>query len=217
MARLTASTESCIMHKVIKAVLVLIVVLVLVAFVRDSQLNQQQLELKSIEVKDTSLELKQLNEKYDEELNKSKSNQETIDQLNKEKEELSKQLQAKQEAKAKLAQQKLQASQSVQAAPAAPVSGNWVAQCHAWAAQAGVSLNNAAIKLLERESHCNPLARNPNSSAGGIPQALPYTKMGCPLSAAGAPCQIKWFQGYVLSRYGSFDAALAHSYAKNWY
>ncbi len=204
------------MHKVIKAALVLIVVLVLVAFVRDSQLNQQQLELKSIEIKDTSLELKNLNQKYDEELNKSKSNQETIDQLNKEKEELSKQLQAKHEAKARLAQQKIQVSQSVSAS-AVPVSGNWVTQCHAWAAQAGVSLNDAAIKLLERESHCDPLARNPSSSAGGIPQALPYTKMGCPLSAAGAPCQIKWFQGYVLSRYGSFDAALAHSYQAGWY
>lgn len=104
-------------------------------------------------------------------------------------------------------------------APVAPtsVTGTWVEKCHAWAAQAGVTLNASAIKLLERESHCNPTARNPSSSAGGIPQALPWTKMGCPLSVEGAPCQIKWFQNYVIARYGSFDNALAHSYAKNWY
>jgi len=97
------------------------------------------------------------------------------------------------------------------------VTGTWVEKCHAWAAQAGVTLNASAIKLLERESHCNPLARNPTSSAGGIPQALPWTKMGCPLSEEGAPCQIKWFQGYVIARYGSYENALAHSYSHNWY
>lgn len=104
-------------------------------------------------------------------------------------------------------------------APVAPtsVTGTWVEKCHAWAAQAGVTLNASAIKLLERESHCNPVARNPSSSAGGIPQALPWTKMGCPLSEEGAPCQIKWFQGYVIARYGSYENALAHSYSHNWY
>ena len=99
----------------------------------------------------------------------------------------------------------------------AKLSGNWVEQCHIWAGQAGISLNNAAIKLLERESHCNPVARNPTSSAGGIPQALPWTKMGCPLSNEGAPCQLKWFSKYVISRYGSYESALSHSYANSWY
>jgi len=110
----------------------------------------------------------------------------------------------------------------VQAPKASPVasttvSGTWVEKCHAWASQAGISLNASAIKLLERESHCNPLARNPTSSAGGIAQALPWTKMGCPLSIEGAPCQLKWFQGYVMGRYGSYEKALAHSYAVGWY
>lgn len=96
-------------------------------------------------------------------------------------------------------------------------SGDWVAQCHAWASIAGITLDSSAIKLLERESHCNPLARNPTSSAGGIAQALPWTKMGCPLSIEGAPCQLKWFQGYVMGRYGSYANALSHSYANGWY
>lgn len=97
------------------------------------------------------------------------------------------------------------------------VSGNWVGQCNAWAAQAGITLDDSAIKLLERESHCNPLARNPSSSAGGIPQALPYTKMGCQLSIEDAPCQLKWFYNYTINRYGSFANALAHSYSVGWY
>lgn len=97
------------------------------------------------------------------------------------------------------------------------VSGTWVEKCHAWATQAGITLDDSAIKLLERESHCNPLARNPTSSSGGIPQALPWTKMGCPLSEAGAPCQLRWFQSYVVGRYGSYSAALAHSYSVGWY
>jgi len=97
------------------------------------------------------------------------------------------------------------------------VSGDWVAQCHAWASMAGITLDNSAIKLLERESHCSPVSRNPTSSAGGIPQALPWTKMGCPLSVEGAPCQLKWFQGYVLGRYGSYVNALGHSLSKGWY
>ena len=96
-------------------------------------------------------------------------------------------------------------------------NADWVEQCHVWANQAGITLNSAAIKLLERESHCNPLARNPTSSAGGIPQALPWTKMGCPLSNEGAPCQLRWFNRYVIDRYGSYESALAHSYAVSWY
>lgn len=103
--------------------------------------------------------------------------------------------------------------------PVVTVSGSWVDQCHAWAAMAGISLNSYAIKLLERESKCNPTAYN-KSGAGGIPQALPYTKMGCGAlvySDTTAICQLRWFQSYVFSRYGSYQAALAHSYKFNWY
>jgi len=92
----------------------------------------------------------------------------------------------------------------------------WVAQCHAWAAQAGISLNASAIKLLERESHCSPTAWNP-SGAGGIPQALPFSKTGCVLSVSGAVCQLRWMWQYVQGRYGSWEAALSHSLRYSWY
>lgn len=97
------------------------------------------------------------------------------------------------------------------------VSGDWVAQCHAWASQAGITLPPAAIKLIERESKCSPTSRNPTSSAGGIPQALPWTKMGCSLSTDGAPCQLEWMYNYVSQRYGGWEQALDHSYSHNWY
>lgn len=97
------------------------------------------------------------------------------------------------------------------------MNGGWVKQCRAWAKEVGITLPDAAIKLIDRESDCSPTVRNPSSSAGGIPQALPWTKMGCPLSEAGAPCQIKWMSRYVVERYGSFEKALEHSLTKNWY
>ncbi len=99
------------------------------------------------------------------------------------------------------------------------ISADWVAQCHAWAKLAGIDLPPSAITLLDRESDCNPTVRNPNSSAGGIPQALPWTKMGCPLeySDEAAVCQLKWMHGYVMGRYGGWDQALAHSHRVGWY
>lgn len=91
----------------------------------------------------------------------------------------------------------------------APVTGDWVADCHRWAKMAGINLPPAAISLIGKESKCNPTARNPSSSAGGIPQALPWTKMGCGIERtdAVAVCQLKWMHGYVMSVYGSWEAA----------
>jgi len=96
-------------------------------------------------------------------------------------------------------------------------SGDWVDQCYAWAAEAGVPLDDAAIKLLERESHCNPTAHNPTSEAAGIPQALPHSKMGCELTYEDAVCQITWFYNYVVARYGDYETALQHSLDFSWY
>ncbi len=107
-------------------------------------------------------------------------------------------------------------------APAQPVSptGDWVAQCHAWANEAGIVLNDSAIKLIDVESDCNPTIWNKaGSGAGGIPQALPASKMGCPMNydSASATCQLRWMLNYVNQRYGDWDGALAHSNAKGWY
>ena len=73
--------------------------------------------------------------------------------------------------------------------------------------------------LWERESHWNPHADNPNSSAYGIPQALPGSKM----ASAGADwadnpvTQIKWGLGYIQDRYGSPCGAWGHSQSHGFY
>ena len=73
--------------------------------------------------------------------------------------------------------------------------------------------------LWTKESGWNPRADNPTSSAYGIPQALPGSKM----SSAGADwatnpaTQIRWGLGYIKDRYGSPCGAWGHSESHNWY
>ena len=73
--------------------------------------------------------------------------------------------------------------------------------------------------LWERESHWNVYADNPRSSAYGIPQALPGSKM----ASAGADwatnpvTQIRWGLGYIEDRYGSPCGAWGHSQSHGWY
>ncbi len=73
--------------------------------------------------------------------------------------------------------------------------------------------------LYMRESGWRVNADNPSSSAYGIPQALPGSKM----STAGADwetnpvTQIRWGLGYIEDRYGSPCGAWAHSESHGWY
>lgn len=73
--------------------------------------------------------------------------------------------------------------------------------------------------LWTRESNWRVTADNPSSSAYGIPQALPGSKM----SAAGpdwrtnAGTQITWGLGYIKGRYGSPCAAWAYSQSHGYY
>ena len=73
--------------------------------------------------------------------------------------------------------------------------------------------------LWTRESNWNVHADNPNSSAYGIPQALPGSKM----SSAGADwatnpvTQIRWGLGYIADRYGSPCSAWGHSQGHGFY
>lgn len=89
------------------------------------------------------------------------------------------------------------------------ITGDWVAQCHTWAAQAGIELDDEAILLIDRESDCSPTVLNPSSKAGGIPQALPFSKTGCALTRTdeAAVCQLKWMHSYVFGKYGGWAEA----------
>jgi uncharacterized protein YabE (DUF348 family) len=88
--------------------------------------------------------------------------------------------------------------------------------CGEWLAQAGIS-NADAVWLIAKESGCNPGAVNKSSGACGIPQALPCSKLPCPLDASGAVCQLGWMDRYVHGRYGSWAAARAFHAQRGWY
>lgn len=89
-----------------------------------------------------------------------------------------------------------------------PASSN----CIEYVRAAGIAESDipAALSLIEKESRCNPYAKNPYSGAYGIPQALPGNKM----ASMGADwqtnpvTQIKWMDKYVKTRYGGWQQAL---------
>lgn len=74
-------------------------------------------------------------------------------------------------------------------------------------------------RIWTQESNWNVHADNPRSSAYGIPQALPGSKM----SSAGpdwqhsAETQIRWGLGYIKNRYGSACAAWSFKQGHGWY
>lgn len=74
-------------------------------------------------------------------------------------------------------------------------------------------------KLWTRESNWNPRADNPSSSAYGIPQALPGSKMGTVADdwETNPVTQIKWGLGYIQGRYGTPCSAWSHSERVGWY
>ena len=75
------------------------------------------------------------------------------------------------------------------------------------------------IKLWNRESGWNPNAVNKYSGAGGIPQALPMSKMASCGSdyLTNYKTQIKWGLKYIKNRYGNPSKAWQHFQSRNWY
>lgn len=90
--------------------------------------------------------------------------------------------------------------------------GKHMARAHGWTGQQWGCLDTL---WGGRESGWRTDAHN-DSGAHGIPQALPGSKMG-PGWESDARVQIRWGLGYIDGRYGTPCAALAHSYATNWY
>ena len=73
--------------------------------------------------------------------------------------------------------------------------------------------------LYSGESGWNVHADNPSSSAYGIPQALPGSKMASAGSdwESNAATQIRWGLGYIQGRYGSPCSAEAFKQGNGWY
>jgi hypothetical protein len=86
---------------------------------------------------------------------------------------------------------------------------------HGWSASQFSCLES----LWQKESNWQVDADNPSSSAYGIPQALPGSKM----SSAGSDwetnpaTQIEWGLGYIADTYGSPCSAWSHSESNGWY
>ena len=84
-------------------------------------------------------------------------------------------------------------------------------------------LSTAEFGCLDRiwtqESGWNVHADNPSSSAYGIPQALPGSKMSSagPDWANSAETQIRWGLGYIRDRYGSACSAWGFKSGHGWY
>ena len=73
--------------------------------------------------------------------------------------------------------------------------------------------------IWSQESGWNVHADNPTSSAYGIPQALPGSKMASagPNWEDNAETQIRWGLGYIKSRYGSACEAWSYKQGAGWY
>jgi hypothetical protein len=74
-------------------------------------------------------------------------------------------------------------------------------------------------RIWTQESGWNVHADNPSSSAYGIPQALPGSKMSSagPDWANNAETQIRWGLGYIRDRYGSACSAWGFKAGHGWY
>lgn len=69
--------------------------------------------------------------------------------------------------------------------------------------------------LVQKESGWNPNARNRSSGACGLAQALPCDKVtGNPYNPVDS---LRWMNGYVQKRYGSWANAVNHSRTRGWY
>lgn len=85
------------------------------------------------------------------------------------------------------------------------------------ASQAGITGAEwqCLYQLGMRESGWSDTAINKTSGAGGIPQALPFTKI---LGDRTDPAtQILWMINYIFGRYGTSCNALQHSLTYSWY
>lgn len=197
--------------------------LVVVAFttlgVTDALNQKHQLQIKDVQLHSKTEEIKKLQIKHQDidvqlqtELQQKQINQDRVKQLEAEKlqaDEKIKQLEARKAEKSRLAS--LVGASKVSAASSAPAPSGG---CQAWKLAAGIPNTHATNTLIDKESGCKWWAKNPSSGACGIPQAYPCSKLPCPLTEAGAVCQLQWMKRYVESTYGSWENALAKWYSR---
>jgi hypothetical protein len=188
------------------AIALLVVILSFGAWQYLSTKTNQAETQRKLEAKQSELTTK-LNELDSTKLN-AKQLEEAKKQLEQQKAELEKQLQAKRSTP------QVYAQVAPKGHTAVPVSGT----CDQWIAQAGITDVASARALIMAESGCNPNSYNrAGSGACGVAQELPCGKSGC--SLGDGACQVRWMNGYVLGRYGSWANAWATWNARypHWY
>lgn len=174
-----------------------------------SQIREEEIKTHQEEIDEINQRMVDLTEELKAGKVKESEYEEKIKSLEKEKNELNEKLQAK--------------LNSIRTSNAVAASSNNVnivqGSCTEWIKAAGITDINNAYTLVMRESGCRVNARNASSGAYGIPQALPGNKM----ASAGADwetnpiTQLKWMDGYVKSRYGSWAGAVSFWNQYHWY
>ena len=81
----------------------------------------------------------------------------------------------------------------------------------------GISNVYAMDRIITHESGYNPNAINSSSGACGLGQALPCSKMPCPLGFKGSLCQIDWVTEYIQRRYVTPNNAWEFWKENKWY
>lgn len=211
-------------RQVITVVLALILIGFIVAGATNIRHTNEKIKLHEIELKSRETKLQELNIKYDKVLEqKTNTEAEKQEQLNKiqelenERQRLQAELQAKRD-RNRLEQQKLaEASRKATATPKASAATG-TSNCNELRTKmSALGVNgselDAAITLASRESSCRSSAVNKSSGACGEYQSYPCGKWGTP----GTQQYLQNAIAYARGRYGSYNAALAHSYANNWY
>lgn len=186
-------------HKILSVALAFLIIVATLHAVRTVQTNNQVLHLKEIKLRNVQAELNKLDSDYQklqaDHTKTLEEKQAEIKRLQKKQADLERQLEARRLVKAQEA--KAYAASLSQASYGCH-TGNWYKDY-----------------VYSHESGCNKYARNRSSSACGLGQAWPCSKLPCSLSDYS--CQDRWFSNYALSRYGSWYNAYKYWAAhRNW-
>jgi hypothetical protein len=200
--------------KISLAIAIVLISIGLIAVISNTDTSVKTLQL-NLETKQQRLDILEAEkESINQQLDEAKGDVKKLKELEKKNQELEKAVedaQARKAEKLRIAQEQAQNAVLAEAVQPQAVSGD----CSSWMTAAGIS-HPLARDLIQRESGCNHQAVNPSSGACGIPQALPCSKLPQGINTSPVD-QLIWMQNYIMGRYGSWEAAIAHHDANNWY
>jgi hypothetical protein len=186
---------------------------------KNQKLENIKIQSTELQKNELELDLKSLNNRLKQQLERKDLDKKTIEDLKKEIEqqelkerELEAKLQAKREAQEAEKERLAEIARRVTGTQKAYASSG---TCNEWIRRAGITDYQNAVELINRESGCNPYAKNSSSGACGVAQELPCGKSGC--SFGDGACQVRWMNSYVMGRYGSWANAVSWHNSHNWY